>query len=68
MFNASNSVRLFLFNVAMFNLVTIWLSGFTTVHWFSYVLPAFLLIAAATGLCPGLFISKKILGVIGIKE
>ncbi len=68
MFNASNSVRLFLFNVAVFNLVAIWLSGFTSVHWFSYVLPTFLIIAAATGLCPGLIISKKILGTLGIKE
>lgn len=68
MFNASNLVRVFLLNVAMINLVAIWLSGFNNVHWFSYLLPSFLIIAAATGLCPGLFISKKILGVLGIKE
>ena len=68
MFSASNSVRLFLFNVALFNLVAIWLSGFGDVHWFSYVLPTFLIFAAATGLCPGLVISKKILGAIGVKE
>lgn len=67
-FTASNSVRVFLFNVAMFNLVAIWLSGFSEVHWFSYVLPSFLIFAAASGLCPGLFISKKILGSLGIKE
>jgi len=68
MFNASNSVRLFLFNVAMIDMIAIWLSGFANVHWFSYVLPVFLTLAAVTGLCPGLFISKKILGTIGIKE
>ena len=67
-FTASNSVRVFLFNVAMFNLVAIWLSGFSEVHWFSYVLPSFLIFAAASGLCLGLFISKKILGFLGIKE
>ncbi len=68
LFNASNSVRLFLFNVAMFNLVAIGLSGFNEVHWFSYVLPTFLIFAAATGLCPGLIISRKILGALGVNE
>lgn len=68
MFNASNTVRVFLFNIAMIILVSIWLSGFSNVHWFSYVLPSFLIFAAASGLCPGLFISKKILSVLGIKE
>lgn len=68
MFNASNSVRLFFIDVAMFNLVAIWLSGFNNVHWFSYVLPTFLIFAAITGFCPGLIISKKILGALGIKE
>ncbi len=67
-FTASNSVRVFLFNVAMVNLVAIWLSGFAAVHWFSYVLPSFLLFAALSGLCPGLFISRKILGALGIEE
>jgi len=67
-FTASNSVRVFLFNVAMLNLLAIWLSGFSEVHWFSYVLPSFLIFAAVSGLCPGLFISKKILGFLGIKE
>jgi len=68
LFNASNSVRLFLFNIAVISLVAIWLSGFSEVHWFSYVLPSFLIFAAATGLCPGLVISRKILGALGIKE
>jgi len=68
MFNASNTVRVFLFNVAAIIMVSIWLSGFNNVHWFSYVLPSFLLLAAVTGLCPGLFISKKVLAVLGIKE
>jgi hypothetical protein len=68
MFNASNSVRVFLFNLAMISLIAIGLTGFANVHWFSYVLPSFLIIAAITGLCPGLFISKKILAMLGIKE
>lgn len=68
MFNASNTVRVFLFNVAVIIMVAIWLSGFNNVHWFSYVLPSFLVIAAATGYCPGLLVSKKVLAVLGIKE
>lgn len=68
MFNASNSVRIFLFNLAVISMVGVWLSGFGNVHWFSYVLPLFLTVAAITGFCPGLFISSKILGVFGIKE
>lgn len=68
MFNASNTVRVFLFNVAVIIMVAIWLSGFNNVHWFSYVLPSFLVIAAATGFCPGLLVSKKVLAVLGIKE
>ena len=68
MFNASNTVRIFLLNVAIISMVGIWLSGFNQVHWFSYVLPAFLAGAAVTGYCPGLFVSKKILAVLGIKE
>ena len=68
MFNASNLVRVFLLDVAFFNLIAIWLSGFGNVHWFSYVLPSFLVMASITGFCPGLFISRKILGVLGIKE
>ncbi len=35
MFNASNSIRVFLFNIAVIIMIAIWLSGFTTVHWFS---------------------------------
>jgi ABC-type polysaccharide/polyol phosphate export permease len=68
MFNASNSVRMFLFNLAVISMIAIWLTGFDKAHWFSYVLPTFLTVAAVTGFCPGLFISKKVLGVLGIKE
>lgn len=68
MFNASNSVRVFLLDLSLISMLGIWLSGFEQVHWFSYVLPAFLTTAAVTGFCPGLFISKKILGFLGIKE
>ncbi len=68
MFNASNTVRLFLFNVAMISLAGTALTGFQVVHWFAYVLPAFLLFAAATGFCPGMVMSANILRLLGIKE
>jgi ABC-type polysaccharide/polyol phosphate export permease len=68
MFNASYSVRLFLFNLAVIIMAGVWLSGFDRVHWFIYVVPLFLTAAAVTGFCPGLFISKKILASFGIRE
>lgn len=68
MFNASNSVRIFMFNVAIIIMISIWLSGFDIVHWFSYVLPSLLVIAAVTGYCPSMMISKKVLATLGFKE
>lgn len=68
MFNASNAVRLLFFNISAMVMIGIWLTGFGAVHWFSYVLPAAMLFAAVTGFCPGLFVSKKILGVFGVQE
>ena len=68
MFKAPPAVRLFLFMMALVSMVSAWLTGLNTVHWFTYVLPAFLTFAAISGLCPGLMISKKIMAVIGVKE
>jgi hypothetical protein len=68
MFSASKTIRLFLFNISVFVLVGIGLTGFDEVHWFSYFIPAFLLLAAATGFCPGLLVSRKMLGIFGIKD
>ncbi len=67
MFSASNTVRVFFLNVAIISLIGTWLTGFAVVHWFVYLLPAFLLIAAATGFCPGMIISGKVLSLLGIK-
>lgn len=68
MFNASNKVRVFLFNLSIISMIGIGLSGFDQVLWFSYVLPGFLTFAAVTGFFPGLLVSKKMLAVLGIKE
>ena len=68
MFKASNTVRVFFLNVATMVLIGIGLTGFDVVHWFAYVLPGFLIVAAILGICPGLIISGKILKLIGVKE
>lgn len=67
MFGASNTVRLFFLNVAVVSLIGVWLTGFDVVHWFVYVLPAFLIIAAITGFCPGMMVSGKILKFFGVQ-
>lgn len=68
MFNASKAVRLLFLDISAFAIAGIWLTGFSVVHWFSYVVPAAMLLAAVTGFCPGLFISNRILAVFGIKD
>ena len=68
MFTASKTQRLFLFNLASLILVGLWLTGFDKVHWFTYVVPASLYFAAATGLCLGLYTSGKILEALGVKD
>lgn len=36
------------------------LTGFGTVHWLLYLPAGFFLFAAATGICPGLIISRRL--------
>jgi len=67
MFGVSNTVRLFFLNVAVVSLIGTWLTGFDVVHWFAYVLPAVLVIAAITGFCPGMIVSGKLLKIFGVK-
>lgn len=67
MFGASNTVRLFFINVAIVSLIGTWLTGFEVVHWFVYVLPAFLIVAAITGFCPGMIVAGKLLNLFKIQ-
>lgn len=60
-FKASPAVRLFLFFVGSVIWGGIALSGFYEVHWLLYVPAAFLVLAAASGFCPGLIISRMLL-------
>ncbi len=68
MFNASRVQRVFFFNMAVISLIGLWLTGFDKVHWFTYVIPAGLLFAAATGFCLGFVVSRKILELLGIED
>lgn len=51
-------MRFFLLVVSLMIWAGIALSGFAQVHWFMYVPAAFLLFAAITGICPGMFFSR----------
>ncbi len=62
MFKASKAMRIFFFNVAVLILVGIGLTGFERVHWFAYFIPAFMLFAAASGICPGMIVTQKLFG------
>ncbi|MEN8175320.1 MAG: hypothetical protein ABFS23_06135 [Pseudomonadota bacterium] len=62
MARASRAMRLFLFNASVLISIGIWLSGYDRVHWFSYLVPAFFLVAAAVGICPGLAMARKLVG------
>ncbi len=62
MFKASKAVRFFFFNTSVVASIAIWLSGVGNVHWFSYAIPGFFLIAALTGICPGMIMAKKLFG------
>ena len=68
MFNSTKTQRLFMFNLANFCMIAIWLTGFDRVHWFSYVIPAALYFAAFSGFCLGLLIAGKILALFGVKD
>lgn len=60
LFTASKAMRLFMFNSSLLILAGIWLTGFENVHWFLYLVPAFYVFAAASGLCLGLVIPRLI--------
>lgn len=53
-------LRLFLAVVAALIWTGIWLTGFGTAHWVFYIPGVLLLLAGLTGMCPGIFISRKL--------
>ena len=60
-FKASPSVRLFLFAVGSVIWGGIVLTGVSVVHWLLFVPAVFLSLAALTGFCPGMIISRWLL-------
>lgn len=62
MARASRAMRVFFFNVAVVILIGIGLTGVEQAHWFLYVMPAFMLFAAASGLCPGMIMMQTLFG------
>ena len=56
------STRFFLLVVSLVLWAGIWLTGFAQVHWLLYIPAAFLLLAAITGLCPGMMFSRMLFG------
>lgn len=51
----------FLFTGAVMSL-GVWLTGIELVHWLLFVPPAFFLLAAVTGICPGIIFWNRVVG------
>lgn len=52
--------RMLFLTVATLLMAGIGLTGWQTVHWFLYVVPAMLVFAGVTGICPGFMLYKKL--------
>ena len=57
----SNAMRLFFFVIGSILWIGIWLTGFDAAHWLLYVVPVFFYFAAATGICPGMHFSRRLI-------
>jgi hypothetical protein len=59
-FMIARPMRFFLFVVGAVIWAGIYLTGFDTVHWLLYLPAVFFIFAAITGICPGMFFSRKL--------
>jgi len=57
-----SSTRLFMILMTVIMGLGIWLSGYNSVHWLLYIPPIAFLIAAIIGICPGMLVSRLLLG------
>lgn len=57
---ASPGTRLFLLISGLLIWVGILLTGIKIVHWLLFIPPSAFILAALTGICPGMILSKKI--------
>ncbi|MEE9422349.1 MAG: hypothetical protein V3V50_04255 [Gammaproteobacteria bacterium] len=55
-------IRVFLLVAGSMIWLGIWLTRFNVVHWFMYVPATFFVLAAITGLCPGIGIMNALFG------
>lgn len=53
-------LRFFFFVTSLVIWLGVYLTGFQTVHWVSYIPAVFFMFAAITGICPGIIFSKKL--------
>lgn len=56
------SMRLFFLVAGSILWLGIWLTGFAVVHWVLYLPAVFFYVAAITGICPGIVVSRLLLG------
>lgn len=56
------SMRFFLLVISALLWLGIYLTGFGTVHWVLYLPAIFFVFAGVTGICPGMFFSRKLFG------
>ena len=68
MFGASVRQRLFFFEGFLISMAGIWLTGFSEVHWFMYVMPVGFLVAASTGFCLGMAMTNKLATLMRIAD
>lgn len=59
-YRIGKSMRLFFTVSGLIIWLGIWLTGFDVVHWLLYVPAIFFTFAVATGICPGMIISKAL--------
>ena len=65
LFKAPPEMRVFLAAAGSILWIGIWHTGFAATSWVIYLLGVFLPVAAATGICPGLAVSRLIYGQFG---
>ena len=59
-YQSDTATRFFLFVSGSIIWLGIWLTGFSTAHWVLYLPAVLFYFAAATGICPGLIVAKKL--------
>ena len=65
LFKAPPEMRVFLAAAGSILWIGIWHTGFAAASWVIYLLGIFLPVAAATGICPGLAVSRLVYGRFG---